>query len=231
LVDSQEFKDILDKLADDTGVDTQTSLRDIMSTYEKEMQITQAVLNQAEKDAPKSGYDTSKFYTVPLDEHGRPKLVTVDSGLLDTSIASVEGDDGSIIQIIDASTINDTPVRDGYVNYHEDGVVPNGAPFTSGIAFPMTAVAGQFHLRTDYLPKRLFRFNGSRWIKYEDKVRMTMSNLGTETTGPGGAFEGKDVRTNQKGTFINNPNVNTINGKQVPEKQSLSKALRPKADE
>jgi hypothetical protein len=58
-----------------------------------------------------------------------------------------------------------------------------------------------------------------------------MSNLGTETTSPGGAFEGKDVRTNQKGTFINNPKVNTINGKQVPEKQSLSKALRPKADE
>jgi len=40
LVDSQEYKDILDGLADE---DSDITLRDLMSTYEKEMQITQAV--------------------------------------------------------------------------------------------------------------------------------------------------------------------------------------------
>jgi len=232
LVDSQEFKDILDKVQENCdGTESEFTLRDIMSTYAKELEITQAVLDQAELDAPRSGYDTSMYYTVPLDDHGNPKLVTTDSGVLDSSIASVEGPDGTIIQIIDASSTMDTPTKDGYDNYHEDVVPPNGAPFTSGITFPMTAVEGQFHLRTDYTPQRLFRFNGRRWVKYEDKVRMTMSNLGASDTGTGKPFEGKEVRQNQKSTFINNDNSTIINGKEVKEKQSLSKALRPKADE
>ena len=42
---------------------------------------------------------------------------------------------------------------------------------------------------------------------------------------------GTNNRTNQKGTFINNTTSNTIAGESVVERQSLSKALRPKADE
>ena len=64
---------------------------------------------------------------------------------------------------------------------------------------------------------------------------MTMSNMGFKDVVPGGSpddvFLGKEVRQNQKGTFINNNNVDRINGRVVPEKQALSKALRPKADE
>jgi hypothetical protein len=59
---------------------------------------------------------------------------------------------------------------------------------------------------------------------------MTMSNLGTSDTVAGETFAGKDARLTQKSTFINNPTVNTIDGKTVKEKQSLSKALRPEAD-
>jgi hypothetical protein len=85
-------------------------------------------------------------------------------------------------------------------------------------------------LRTDYLPNRLFRFDGARWRKFEDNVRMTMSNLGASDTVAGETFAGKDTRLTQKSTFINNPTVNTIDGNTVKEKQSLSKALRPEAD-
>jgi hypothetical protein len=230
LVDSQEFKQILDGLADANGEDTTTTLRDIMSTYEKEMQITAAVLDQAEADAPRSGYDTTRYYTVPLDDSGQPKLVTADSGVYNSSIATVDGGNGTIIQVLDASSVNATPTQDGYESYHSDAVVPNGAPFTSGIAFPMNAIDGQFCLRTDYFPKRLFRFNGKRWVKYEDSVRMTMSNLGASDTGVGDQYEGKENRLNQKGTFINNDNSTVINGKEIKEKQSLTKALKPKAD-
>jgi hypothetical protein len=222
LVDSQEFKQILDGLADDTGEDSNTTLRDLMSTYNTEMRITEAVLDQAEADAPRSGYDTSMYYTVPVDENGNVKLVTTD---LDTIEASNDGSG------VDASVIIATPVKDGYQNYHEDAVTPNGAPFTSGITFPTNPVEGQFCLRTDYFPKRLFRFNSNRWIKYEDNVRMTMSNLGTSDTDSGERFEGRDIKQNQKGTFINNTNERMIDGKLVKEKQSLSKALKPKADE
>ena len=39
-----------------------------------------------------------------------------------------------------------------------------------------------------------------------------------------------DTRSNLKGTFVNNTNTDEIAGETVTERQSLSKALRPKAD-
>ena len=66
------------------------------------------------------------------------------------------------------------------------------------------------------MPNRLFRYDGQRWAKQEDSVRLTMSNT--------------DTRNTQKGTFVNNTNTNTIGGESVKERQPLSKALKPKAD-
>ena len=77
-------------------------------------------------------------------------------------------------------------------------------------------VEGDFFLRTDFMPNRLFRNDGSRWVKQEDSVRMTLTNTNTKST--------------QKGTFVNNTSTDTIGGESVTERQSLSKALRPKAD-
>jgi hypothetical protein len=210
------------------------------------MQITQAVLNQAEADAPKSGYDTSKFFTLQRDsETGRAELVTVDNDVLaqysvdsETQATDIDGNllfdaDGNPVYVgINAASMLKSADGKGYNGYlTEDGVPPNGAPFTAGIAFPIAPVEGQFCLRKDYLPHRLFRFNGSRWVKFEDNVRMTMSNLGASDTGSGDIFEGKDVRLTQKTSFINNPATEQIDGHTVKEKQSLSKALRPQADE
>ena len=45
---------------------------------------------------------------------------------------------------------------------------------------------------------------------------MTLTNTNTKST--------------QKGTFVNNTSTDTIGGESVTERQSLSKALRPKAD-
>ena len=228
LVDSQEFKDILNGLADETGADTNTTLRDIMSTYEKEMQITQAVLDQAEADAPKSGYDTSRFFTVQLDENGNADIVTVDNDVIDASIQTQATDDeGNLLFDANndpvyigptASSVLQSAKGDGYQGYLTgDGIPTNGAPFTAGIAFPLTAIDGQYCLRKDYMPHRLFRYNGTRWVKMEDIQRMTMSNDSTRQT--------------QKTSFINNTNTDVIDGHTVEEKQSLSKALRPQADE
>ena len=238
LVDSQEFKDILNGLADENGVDSNTTLRDIMSTYEKEMQITQAVLDQAEADAPKSGYDTTKFWTTQLDENGNAAIVTVDSTTLDGSLDQIKDVNGNLLWQYDPATGTDlldengnripfsiptasttllSAMADGYQGYlTSDGIPTNGAPFTAGIAFPVTAIEGQYCLRKDYMPNRLFRYNGTRWVKIEDIQRMTMSNDSTRQT--------------QKTTFINNTNTAVIDGHVVEEKQSLSKALRPQAD-
>lgn len=261
LVDSQEFKEILDGIANtegyrgnynstityypgDTikGTDGKTynviaevtgvsppntqyyelaeTLRDIMSTYEKEMQITQAVLDQAESDAPYSGYDTAKFYTLQTGADGKPELLTADSELLAASNS-----------VIDTSLIIQTADKQGYDGYLIGAdFAPNGSPFTTGIAFPLAAQEGQYHLRTDYKPNRLFRYNGRYWVKVEDVTRSTMSNLGPSDVAVGEEFEGRDYRINQRSTFINNDRTAVINGKQTKEKQSLSKALKPEAD-
>ena len=242
LVDSQEYKEILDGVA---GEGSNLTLRDVMSTYEKEMQITQAVLDQAETDAPKSGYDTSRYYHLQKDTEGNAALVTVDSDLvaqysadrgepaLDENGNPVLDENGDPVYAgANASTQNQTmdgKYYDGYIT--EDGIPANGAPFSAGIAFPINPTLGQYCLRKDYLPNRLFRFNGTRWTKIEDVARMTMSNLGTDDVLSGQRFEGKDVRQTQKTSFINNDTSAKIDGRTVQEKQGLSKALRPKADE
>ena len=68
----------------------------------------------------------------------------------------------------------------------------------------------------DFLPKRLFKYDGQRWVKVQDDVRVTLTNT--------------DSRNTQKTSFINNVKTNTIADESVQERQSLSKALRPKTD-
>ena len=246
LVDSQEFKQILDGVA---GEGSNQTLRDIMSTYEKEMQITAAVLDQAEADAPKSGYDTTKFYHMQKGPDGSPQLISADlenhfitndqPQATDKNGAPLFDTEGNPIY---AGTTADQTFRSierpGYgtlngntSSWLDDALPANGARFSAGIAFPTTPQEGQFCLRTDYMPQRLFRYSGTRWIKVEDNVRMTMSNLGESDVGTGDRFVGKDVKQTQKADFVNNTKTATIHGKTVKERQSLSKALRPEADE
>jgi hypothetical protein len=218
LVDSQEFKEILDASAGDGS----KTLRDLMSVYNKSIEINQAILAQAEADAPKSGYDTTSFFVIPKKEDG-----TVD--VADTSMTDV--DTSTDTPAMDTTMELHTPDKNYYVGYlTEDAIPPNGAPYSFGITFPNNPVRGQFHLRNDFFPNRLFRFDGKNWLKFEDNVRMTMDNLGSEDVAAGKPNAGKDVRETQKGTFINNTNTATIGGKVIKERQALSKALKPRAD-
>ena len=75
---------------------------------------------------------------------------------------------------------------------------------------------GDYFLRTDYLPNRLFRYDGARWVKIEDSVRITTTNT--------------DTRGNFKTNFVNNATESTINGLTTKQRQSLTNALKPKAD-
>ena len=156
-----------------------------------------------------------RFYVIPRDENGYVQLEEVSNTNDDISMDT-----------LDASLVLNTPTKDYYVGYLTgDGIPPNGAPYSFGISFPQNPSEGQFYLRTDYLPNRLFRFDGRHWVKFEDKVRMTINTQGeTQTTDP------EKVRKTQKGTFVNNTNTATIAGEVVPERQALSKILRPRAD-
>lgn len=214
LVDSQEYKEILDAASGDGD----RSLRDIISTYNKNIEINEAIIAQAEADAPKSGYDTRSFYVIPTRESG-----IVDTADASDNINTVDSETAAL----DASMILNSPNRDFYIGYLTgDGVPPNGAAFTQGIEFPTPGAIGQFHLRTDYFPNRLFRWNGNHWTKFEDNVRMTMTNKPKD----GYPANRDQTRQTQKTGFINNNTTATIAGEVVPERQALSKALRPKAD-
>lgn len=218
------------------------TLREVMSTYEREMQITEAVLNQAEADSPKSGSDTTQLYTLTTDENNNPAIVTVDLDSIDASVQTQATDEsgnllfdenGDPVYVgVTASTVLHTAEKSGYDGYLlGDGIPPNGAPYTAGIAFPLNPVIGQFCLRKDFKPNRLFRFNGRRWVKVEDAVRTNMSKLGPSDVANGKQYEGKQPLDTLLGGFVNNNNTAKINNRTVKQKVSLSKALRPEADE
>jgi hypothetical protein len=187
ITDAQQFADIFNAPAKDLNGDPDpagTTLKDLLSTYNKEIQINNQVVAQAEADAPKSGYETRQFYTLGVDAKGRPLINTVDTTGLDASFESTN---------VNASNVNGIPSRTGYSGYLiGDGFPDNGYDFGHGIQFPAAPAADDFFLRTDFLPNRLFRYNGSTsaWVKVEDAVRMTMTN--------------DDNRRTQKTSFINN---------------------------
>jgi hypothetical protein len=173
ILDAQQFADILDKPATDAyGNPSDQTLRELLSMRTKELEINDAVIQQAEADAPKSGYETRQFYTLAVDDKGKAVLNTADTESLDASISSIT-----------ALESNARPVRTGYTGYLVgDGFPQNGYDFGHGIQFPDNAGPDDFFLRTDFLPNRLFRFDGVRWIKVEDAVRMNMTNTDSRQT-------------------------------------------------
>ena len=194
IFDGQEYKDILDLPAEEGSTDT---LRDILSTYEKEMQVTNAVVDEATQEVQKSGYDTSHFFTLQLNDSGETELTTT------------EGPDG-----LKEMAKPDNPGYKGYLV--DDNIAPNGEVFGHGISFPDSPVENTYFLRTDFMPNRLFKYSNDRWNKVQDVKRATIY--------------GDDNANTQKGNFINNTNTTTVAGETFNEKQTLSKALRPKAD-
>jgi hypothetical protein len=207
LVDSQEYKDILDNIAaSDT---TTTPVGQILSTYNTFLDINQSIITQAEIDVPKSGYDTSPIYTLPTTASGSDPIgapITADNASINSGNTSPTADSGV-----------SSPLRkvSGYLT--GDGVAPNGLSTGAGVAFPANPTEGEYFLRLDYLPNRLFRYSGRHWARVEDAVRTTLT-------------PGTDNKT-QRGSYVNNTNTYTdADGVTHNERQPLSRVLTPKAD-
>ena len=170
---------------------------DTITTKTKDTEINDAILSQAEFELPLSGYDTSKFYIVSTNADGTPGNPTIDD--------SVEDD-------------NVTPRAEGYTLGYltGDAVAPNGLPVTPGVSFPLYPDTGDYALRLDYFPNRLFRYDGNNWVKVEDGVR---TNIG-----------GSEDNT-LRGSFVNNTGtVDTVDRGEIDSRQSLSNLLKPEAD-
>lgn len=191
-------------------IDPPTSA-ETQSTRPKDLEINDAILLQSEIEVPLSGYDTVKFYIFPTNPDGTPadpNPTTVDG----TQITA----DGTYPN---SSGAEQTPRADGYTMGYltGDGIAPNGLPVTPGISFPAMPREGDYCLRLDYFPNRLFRFNGRAWLKIEDDVRTDLTN------GP--------ANQTLRSSFVNNTyTVSTTDLGNVPSRQSLSELLKPKAD-
>lgn len=181
---------------------------DIMTTRTKDQEINDAILAQADAEVPLSGYDVDKFFITPtLASNGQPANPV---GLDGSSMSTVDGTEGGM---------NGTPRGFGYTMGYltGNGEAPNGLPVTPGVNFPSNPVSGDYCLRLDYRPNRLFRYDGVRWVRIQDNVRTDLNN------GP----SNKTLRS----SFVNNTaEVQTTDRGPIPSRQSLSEILKPQAD-
>jgi len=186
---------------------TPDTISDVQGTRVKDYEINDAILAQADAEVPLSGYDNQTFYiepTTPTGEPANPTSLTADESL------TVDGTQGGM---------STTPTSEGYAQGYltGGGVAPNGLPVTSAVNFPPNPVAGAYVLRLDYKPNRLFRYDGVRWVKVDDKVRTDLNN-------------GPTNKTLRSGFVNNTATVSTKDLGNIPSRQSLSEILRPRAD-
>jgi hypothetical protein len=186
-------------------------IQDSASTRGRDLQINDAILAQAELDVPLSGYDTVKFFIYPTNADGTP--ASPNSFTADNTDPTV---DNTGVQTSDAAQ---TPRADGWTMGYltGDGIAPNGLPVTPGVSFPANPQQGQYALRLDYFPNRLFRYDGRRWLKIEDSVRTDLTN-------------GPANQTLRSGFVNNTYTVPTTDLGNIPSRQSLSELLKPRAD-
>jgi hypothetical protein len=236
LVGSQEYKDVLDVYANPADVDgnicdsvdstnitvdidtftaddySAGTISDLISTHNRNTEINKAIVDQAVAELPVSGYDVSKFYIEPVGPDNVPDDnvgVTVDSDLFNADSDMIRADKTKI-----------TPAANGWLTGYLTGnsLPPNGLPVTPGTVFPPNALIGDYVLRLDYFPNRLFRYDGNRWIKVEDNVRTNIT--------PGAS----DNKT-QRSKFVNNTGTfETKDRGNIPTLQGLSDLLKPSAD-
>jgi hypothetical protein len=197
-----------------TPIANPNTLGDSASTRNKDLALNDAILTQAEIEVPLSGYDITKFYILPTSPNGQP----AGAGLTtDQTIPTGDGTQGG-----DGTTPTGLGYTLGYLSNSVDPetgylIPPNGLPVTPGVSFPPNATTGDYALRLDYFPNRLFRYDGRRWIKIEDAVRTGLD------------FEA-DAKTLRAGFVNNTDTVQTTDRGAIPSRQSLSEILKPRAD-
>ena len=179
---------------------------DKQTTRPKDLAINDAILTQAYQDVPLSGYDNVKFYILPT-EAGEPGSYGVT-----TTSAGPNSSGGQ-------PALDVTPDGFGYVQGYltGDGRAPNGLPVIPGVQFPPHPASGDYCLRLDYFPNRLFRYNGRAWLAITDNVRTDLDYATQALT--------------QRASFVNNTyTVPTTDVGNIPSRQSLSQILEIKPD-
>lgn len=172
--DAQEYRDILGDPQDED------SLKNAISTYSKDIEISTAIVEAAKEVLPEVGWNKEEIIA------GSPDMGNM------------------LVGNADAMEVKTTPDKTS---------VP------SGLTFPDNPLQGEFFVRTDFVPNRLFVYRGTRWNRVYDSVEQM----------------GWTEKTVNAGPFINNETQTTSSTAEegtVPERQALSRVFRrPRTDE
>ena len=190
-----------------TIITNPNTVGDKQSTRPKDLAINDAILAQAYQDVPLSGYDNVKFYVLPTGPDGEPGSYGITT--------TTEGPRSSG----DQPALDITPNGFGYVQGYltGNGQAPNGLPVIPGVQFPPHPASGDYCLRLDYFPNRLFRYDGRAWLAITDNVRTDLDYATQSLT--------------QRSSFVNNTyTVPTTDVGNIPSRQSLSQILEIKPD-
>jgi hypothetical protein len=261
LVDSQEFKDILDKPAEDpfspyASDGTTSPLRDLISSFNRNMEINNAVVAQAEADAPLSGYGTESLWMVPVDPSGKVMLIDASGTTIDASqyYVNIKNDDGSIKYLNKLWTPGSTTEPEFLINPTEDELHAKGIPvidtsivlksprqnyylgYLIGDAipangYPLSGMGAQFpDGAVDGTSFLRTDFSPTRLFRYNGSSWHVIEDNVRMT------MTNTNTRKTLKTSFINNTNQTTIGNKVIDERQPISKPLeigknlKPKAD-
>lgn len=174
MVDAQEFSDILDQPVVNASGNVIVvngnvlTYGNIDSTGSFNEGINAVIVEQAQTNVPASGYDTTGLWS-PLFVGGDPKNGTLPTG-------------SSPQQKWSGYLVGNGEALDGY-------------SVTPATSFPSSPAEGQYILRQDYFPARLYRWNGVCW-QYVNNVNKTQLTPGTGQTQ-------RDLFINNANTFIN----------------------------
>jgi hypothetical protein len=191
LVDSQEYADILNDIV--VGLDgapvlingNTTTYSNITSSINQYQGMNDAIVSQAEYEVPESGYDTDPLWA-PLLVGGTVKGAPLPPG---------------------------SSPEQKFTGFNVGGSTVDGYPITPATEFPSSPTVGQYILRQDYFPARLYRWSGAKWV-YVNSARRTPLT-------PGKGQTQRDQFINNSNTYVNSSNV------AVPVLQDLSTLLRP----
>ena len=188
------------------------TISDLLSTHNRNKEINEAIVAQAVAELPSSGYDVSKFYIEPVGADNipdDPEGVKADNTDYTTDMDGITADKSNV-----------SPEANGWLAGYLTGnnLPPNGLPVTPGTTFPTNALVGDYVLRLDYFPNRLFRYDGNRWIKVEDNVRTNLT-------------PGETDNNTQRNKFVTDSStLSTKDRGDIPTLQGLSDLLKPSAD-
>jgi hypothetical protein len=163
--DSQEYYDIL-------GNDTdKNSLKNSISTYKEEFNISDLITGAAQDADPDSGFETDHLYGY------------------------------------------DFPTAGGIVNDNKTWAY--GDTIGEGDSFPSSPHEGQYFIRTDFVPNRLFVRRGSKWER-------SYNNVNQKTW---------QERTYNASTFVFDDKQTTVVGdREFSTRQPISDVIRPRPD-